>query len=149
MDVTDIEILKILQKNARTSISEIGQRVRLSVSAVGERIRKLESAGVICRYTAILNGKTFRRELTAIIFISLENPGHIDGFLKFAEEEPDILECHYIAGNFDYVLKVVTCSPSTLEALLNKIKGVTGVIKTYTNVVLGTHKCKDSVSPEL
>lgn len=147
MDKTDFEILKYLQKNARASLSEIGQKVNLSVSAVGERIKKLEASGVISRYVAILDGSFFNKELTALMFISLENPGYISSFQAFVNNENDILECHYIAGNYDYVLKIVTNNPSSLEKLLNKIKGVPGIIKTYTNVVLATFKNNESVCP--
>jgi len=122
--------------------------VNLSVSAVGERVKKLETSGVISRYVAIIDGSSFHKELTAVMFISLENPSFIENFLKFIEGENDILECHYIAGNYDYVLKIMTNNPSTLEKLLNKIKSVSGVIKTYTNVVLATCKNNESVYPE-
>jgi len=148
MDDIDIEILKVLQKDARASLSDIGQRVRLSVSAAGERVKKLEASGAISRYVAIIDGSFFHKELTAFMFISLENPSYIDTFLKFVERENDILECHYIAGSYDYILKIVTNNPATLEKLLNKIKSVNGIIKTYTNVVLATCKNNDSVFPE-
>jgi len=148
MDRLDMEILKVLQKNARASLSDIGQKVNLSVSAVGERVKKLEASGVIDRYVAIVNGSFFHKDLTAIMFISLENPSYIDSFLDFVRGENDILECHYITGNYDYVLKIVTNNPATLETLLNKIKSVPGIIKTYTNVVLATFKNNESVFPE-
>lgn len=148
MDDLDIEILRYLQKNARASLSEIGRRVNLSVSAVGERVKKLEASGAVSRYVAIIDGSFFHKELTAIMFISLENPGYMESFLSFVQSENDILECFYIAGNYDYVLKIVTRSPSALEKLLNKIKSVPGIIKTYTNVVLATCKNNESVYPE-
>ncbi len=148
MDGIDIAILSVLRKQARASLSEIGQKVNLSVSAVGERIRKLEASGVISRYVAIIDGRSFHKELTAFMFAGLENPGYTENFLEFVEGENDILECHYIAGNYDYVLKIVTDNPSTLEKLLNKIKGVSGIIKTYTNVVLATRKNNESICPE-
>ena len=148
MDYLDMEILRFLQKNARASLSEIGHKVNLSVSAVGERVKKLEASGVISRYVAIIDGSFFHKELTAIMFISLENPSYTQSFLSFVQRENDILECFYIAGNYDYVLKIVTNNPSTLEKLLTKIKSVPGIIKTYTNVVLGTCKNNESVFPE-
>jgi Lrp/AsnC family leucine-responsive transcriptional regulator len=148
MDDLDVDILRFLQKHARASLSEIGQKVNLSVSAVGERVKKLESSGVISRYVAIIDGSFFHKELTAIMFISLGNPSYAESFLTFVRSENDILECFYIAGNFDYVLKIVTRNPSTLEKLLNKIKSVPGIIKTYTNVVLATCKNNESVYPE-
>lgn len=148
MDKIDLAILRVLRKEARASLSEIGQKVNLSVSAVGERVKKLEASGVISRYVAIIDGSSFHKDLTTFMFISLENPRFIEGFLEFVANENDILECHYIAGNFDYILKIMTNNPSTLEMLLNKIKSVPGVIKTFTNVVLTTCKNNESVYPE-
>ncbi|WP_069998075.1 Lrp/AsnC family transcriptional regulator [Cellulosilyticum sp. I15G10I2] len=149
MDDIDLAILRALQENGRVSISDIGSKINLSVSAVGERIKKLEKSGVINHYTAIINGKYFNKELTALMFISLESPKFIDSFLKFVNEENDILECHYIAGNYDYMIKIVTNNPETLEKILNKVKGVTGIIKTYTNVVLKTTKNNYSIYPSV
>lgn len=147
MDKLDVKILRILQQDARTSISEIGNRINMSVSAVGERIKKLERFNVINQYTTIISGKSFNKQLTAIMFISLDNPKYIDNFQKFVHNEPDILECHYITGNYDYIAKIVTNNPATLEMILNKVKGVPGISKTYTNVVLATVKHEYSVQP--
>lgn len=147
MDKIDLTILKVLQENGRASLSEIGSKVNLSISAVGERIKKLEKSGVIHHYTAIINGKHFKKELTALMFISLESPQFINSFLKFVYGENDILECHYIAGNYDYMIKIVTNNPESLEKLLNKVKSVPGIIKTYTNVVLKTTKNNYSIDP--
>lgn len=147
MDAVDLKILRVLRKNARVSYLNIGKTVNLSTSAVIERIKRLEKSGVISAYTAIINGTAFDKELTALMFISLESPRFNDGFLKFVELESDILECHYLTGNYDYMLKIVTQNPSTLELLLNKIKSQPGIMKTYTNVVLKTIKNEYSITP--
>jgi Lrp/AsnC family leucine-responsive transcriptional regulator len=147
MDAVDLKILRVLKKNARVSYLNIGKAVNLSTSAVIERIKRLEKSGAISAYTAIINGTAFDKELTALMFISLESPRFNDGFLKFVELEPDILECHYLTGNYDYMLKIVTQNPSTLELLLNKIKSQPGIMKTYTNVVLKTIKNEYSITP--
>jgi Lrp/AsnC family leucine-responsive transcriptional regulator len=98
MDDLDIQILRILQKNARASLSEIGQNINLSVSAVGERVKKLESSGAISRYVAIIDGAFFHKELTAFMFVSLENPGFIETFLQYVQSENEILECQLYRG---------------------------------------------------
>ncbi len=148
MDALDLKILGILKQNARSSFLGIGKAVNLSTSAVVERVKKLERSGAISAYTAIIDPKTFEKELTALMFISLETPKFNNSFLEFVEKEKDILECHYIAGNYDYLLKIATKNPSTLELLLNKIKSQSGVMKTYTNVVLKTIKNEYSITPE-
>lgn len=148
MDALDLKILGILKQNARASFLGIGKAVNLSTSAVVERVKKLEKSGAISAYTAIIDPRTFEKELTALMFISLETPKFNNSFLEFVEKEKDILECHYIAGNYDYLLKIATKNPSTLEQLLNKIKSQSGVMKTYTNVVLKTIKNEYSITPE-
>jgi Lrp/AsnC family transcriptional regulator, leucine-responsive regulatory protein len=148
MDTIDSKILKLLQINARISASEISNQINLSVSAVSERLKKLESSGIIIQYTTIINPRQLNKELTALMFISLERPKYANHFLEYVESENEILECHYLAGEFDYSLKIVTKGTFTLEALLNRIKSVPGVQKTRTNVVLSTTKNKYSIVPD-
>ena len=147
MDSVDARILKLLQKNARITASDIGAEINLSVPAVSERLKKLESSGIISQYTAIINPAHLKKDLTAIMFISLERPKFTDRFVEFVKDEEEILECHYLAGDFDYSLKIITENTGTLEALLNRIKSIQGVQKTRTIVVLSTVKNNYSVSP--
>ncbi|OQB24997.1 MAG: Leucine-responsive regulatory protein [Firmicutes bacterium ADurb.Bin182] len=148
MDDIDIKILRILKSDARIPYLAIGKAVNLSTSAVAERVRKLEKKGVISRYAAIIDGKAFEKELTALMHISLGSPIHNDDFQEFVAKQNDILECHYIAGDYDYLLKIITKNPESLEQLLNTIKSQIGVMKTYTNIVLKTIKNDYSVNPE-
>jgi Lrp/AsnC family transcriptional regulator, leucine-responsive regulatory protein len=148
MDDIDISILQLLQQNARMTVSDIGSVINLSIPAVSERIKKLEASGIVQQYTAIINPAKFKKHLTAIIFISLERPKFTEMFLEFVQAEDEILECHYLAGDFDYAIKVMTESTSTLENLLGKIKSVQGIQKTRTTVVLSTIKNKCSIRPE-
>jgi len=148
MDGIDINILKLLQKNARVTVSEIAGEVTLSVPAVCERLKKLDASGIIQQYTTIINPKKLKKDLTAIMFISLERPRFSVGFTEYVIGENDILECNYLAGDYDYALKIITESTTTLEKLLNRIKSVQGVQKTRTVVVLSTVKNNYSVSPE-
>jgi Lrp/AsnC family leucine-responsive transcriptional regulator len=147
MDGIDAKIIRLLQKNARITASDIGAQINLSVPAVSDRLKKLESTGVIERYTAIVNPASLGKNLAAIMFVSLERPKFNDKFAEFVSGEEEILECHYLAGDFDYSLKIVTEGTATLEALLNRIKSVPGIQKTRTLVVLSTIKNRYSVSP--
>ncbi|MCX7708282.1 MAG: Lrp/AsnC family transcriptional regulator [Clostridia bacterium] len=148
MDNIDVKILKLLQKNARITASDISNEINLSVPAVSDRLKKLEASGIIQQHTTIINPRKMNKDLTAMMFISLERPKFTDKFLEFVNQENDILECHYIAGDFDYVLKIVTENTFSLEQLLNRIKSVPGVQKTRTIVVLSSVKNNFSVSPE-
>lgn len=148
MDTLDIKILNILRKNSRISFYDIGKEINISTSAVEERVRKLEYTGVIDSYSAIINKKAFEKNLTALVFISLESPKYIDGIIEFVAEENDILESHCITGNYDLMLKIVTSNPSTLELLINKIKSQNGIIKSLTSIVLSTIKNEYSILPD-
>jgi Transcriptional regulators len=147
MDALDIKILKLLKNNARVTASEISSKINLSVPAVSDRLRKLDASGVIEKYTVIINAKKLNRNLTAIMFISLESPKYIDNFLEAIQKDDEIIECHYLAGDYDYALIIITENTETLEKILNKIKSMNGVVKTKTTVALSTIKNNHSVMP--
>jgi Lrp/AsnC family leucine-responsive transcriptional regulator len=149
MDEIDVKILNQLQNNARTSASEIAHLVNLSVPAVSERIKKLDASGIIEQYTTIISPIHLSKQLTAIMYVSLERPRYAENFHERILAEEDVLECHYIAGDYDYSLKIITKNTMTLERLLNRIKSVQGVQKTRTNIVLSTLKNLHSIKPTL
>ena len=81
-----------------------------------------------------------------------ERAGHVEARSQEKAEftlEPEILECHYITGEYDYMLKVTTTNTHTLEMIMNRIKGFHGIKRTQTNVILSTTKRLHSVSPVL
>lgn len=147
MDITDIKIIELLQANSRISISEISKNVNMSLSAVSERLKKLEGSDIIQQYTVILNPSYLGKELAVIMNINLERPENTNDFLSFVKSEDEILECHYITGEYDYSLKIITRNTYTLEKIMNKIKSIPGIKKTQTNVILSSVKNKYSVSP--
>lgn len=147
MDSLDVKILKLLENNARVTASEISSKINLSIPAVSDRLKKLDASGVIEKYTVIINAKKLNRNLTVIMFISLESPKYTNKFLEAVQREEEILECHYLAGDYDYALKIITENTETLEKLLNKIKSLNGISKTKTTVSLSTIKNNYSVMP--
>lgn len=148
MDNIDIKILKLLQQNARISISEMSSKINLSIPAVSDRLKKLDASSLIKKYTIIINNKKFNKNLMVIMFVSLENPTFIDIFIEIIQGENEIVECHYLAGEFDYALKIITENTETLEKVLNKIKCIRGVQKTKTIVTLSTIKNNYSIIPD-
>ena len=140
MDRIDIRILNCLKKNSRENASVIGEKVNMSVSAVFERIRKLENAGIIRQYTLVLDPKQIGKDLSALISVGIERPQYNDGFTEFVKSYPEIVECHYVTGDFDFIVKVLTDSTGSLERILNEIKSVPGVSVTKTLVILSTVK---------
>lgn len=148
MDLIDYQILECLKNNSRENATNIGAKINLSTSAVIERIKKLENTGVICGYTTLINQSALGRELMAFIYVSLEHPKYNEGFVKKIKENNLIAECHYIAGDFDFILKVLAKSGKNLEEILNYIKSTEGVSLTRTSVVLSTNKCELCLLPE-
>ncbi|RMD46671.1 MAG: Lrp/AsnC family transcriptional regulator [Alphaproteobacteria bacterium] len=109
MDEMDRRILAVLQRSGRITHAELAERVHLSPSACHRRIARLEKAGVIRDYVALLDQRAVGRPTTVFVEITLS--GQADELLEAFEREvrriPDVLECHLMAGTADYLLKVV------------------------------------------
>ncbi len=141
IDEIDGAILEILQRNCKTPLAEIAERVDLSVQSVSERVRKLEARRVIRRYAAIVDPLPLGRDITAFIHVLLEHPRFDAGFIQAVGAIPEVLECHHVVGQYSYLLKVKTTNTRALEDLLaNKIKSAGGVRETMTVVALSTSK---------
>lgn len=148
MDQIDVKILKCLQADARENASLISEKVGMSVSAVIERIRKMESSGLIERHTTIINNQKAGKDVTAVLQVALEHPRYNDDFRAVVQDNREVLECYFVTGEFDYLLKVVTGNTESLERLLNTIKSIPGVQRTLTSVVMSSVKFQPSVSPD-
>ncbi|HJW18231.1 MAG TPA: Lrp/AsnC family transcriptional regulator [Flavisolibacter sp.] len=109
LDQTDLEILQLLQQNARITIKEISDKVHLSTTPVHERIRRLEERGVIKQYVTLLDGAKVKKGLMVICYISLRQHSKMAGnkFIKSIQEMNEVIECLTISGQFDFMLKVV------------------------------------------
>lgn len=117
LDQTGWRILEELQDDARLSYSELGARVGLSPPAVAERMRRLEEAGVITGYRAVLDPAKLGLPITA--FIRCSSSGSQVG--EIARRSPEVLECHRITGGDAFILKVVVASVAHLEALIDRL----------------------------
>jgi Lrp/AsnC family leucine-responsive transcriptional regulator len=148
MDAIDYQILRCLKENSRENATTIGNKINLSTSAVIERIKKLEASGIIKQYTAIIDHEQIGRDITAFISVRLEHPKYNDTFTEMVLKNDEIVECYYIAGDFDFMVKVITESRKGLEGVLNYIKGIDGVSLTRTIVVLSIIKNEVSLLPE-
>jgi Lrp/AsnC family leucine-responsive transcriptional regulator len=148
MDDVDKKILKMLSENARATLSELAGEIALSLPAISERLKKLEASGVIRQYTTILDPAKLNKHLMALMFLRFDNPKHGDRFAELSKAEPEIKECYYITGDFDYSLKILTENTQTLEKLLTRIKNAPGVVKTQTIVILSTITDSPSVQPD-
>lgn len=151
MDEIDLAILKELQKDARRSLNEISQSASLSLPAVSERVRKLERSGVIAKYTTVLDPEKFNKTLSCVCFLNLEDKSAKSRrlFCDFILTEPDILSCHCITGQYEYILKIMTESTKSLQALLEKIRFSMPMQLTNTYVILSTIKDLPSIIPTI
>jgi Lrp/AsnC family transcriptional regulator, leucine-responsive regulatory protein len=109
IDATDKRLLVLLQKQGRLTNAELADQVNLSPSACHRRVQRLEQAGYIDAYVALLNARKLGRPTTVFVEITLSGQADelLDAFEKAVRRVPDILECHLMAGTADYLLKVV------------------------------------------
>jgi len=144
LDITDIKILEILQKDGRSSASDIAKQVNLSIPSVSDRIKKLNEK-VIKNYAAVLDHKKANLDLTAFIFIVSEHSDHYDQFVKKTNETKEILECHSVTGRGSHILKIRVENSQAFEDLLYEIQNWPGVSRTQSNLVLSTYKEETSI----
>ncbi|MGE7543754.1 Lrp/AsnC family transcriptional regulator [Sporosarcina newyorkensis] len=116
MDEIDHNILIQLQKNARISMTELGKKFGLSTPATNERVKKLEDKEVIKGYRAIIVPEKLNKNITAFILFDTKQGGK---FKDFCKEQPIVVECHRLAGQFSYLVKVVTESVKILEEFID------------------------------
>ncbi len=123
MDETDLRILRILQEDSSLSVSDVARRVGLSASPCWKRINKLQAEGIIRRQTAILDGERLGFGLT--VFVSVTTQEHSGAWLKtFAESitaMPEVLEFHRMAGEVDYMLKVLVPDMKSFDAFYKRL----------------------------
>jgi Lrp/AsnC family leucine-responsive transcriptional regulator len=139
LDDIDLRILALLQEDCQLSLAKVGDAVGLSAPAVLERVKKLEAAGVITGYRAILDARRLGFDVTAFIGVLISHPNKIGDFERAVTARDDVLECHHVTGGYTLLLKVKCADTSALEQLISEIRSLEGVARTETMVVLSTH----------
>jgi Lrp/AsnC family leucine-responsive transcriptional regulator len=141
LDDIDRRLLGLLQRNGRTPYAELGKAVGLSVSSANERVHKLHERGVIEGVYSSISPAALHLDLLAFVFVGWTDPATEQPFLSRAAQEPSILECHHVTGQWNSLLKVRTRTPRELENFLNNIiKSVPGVQRTETLIVMSSAK---------
>lgn len=109
LDNIDTQLLTILQKNSNRTTKSIAEELGMSTSPIFERIKKLEKEGYIEKYVAVLNNKKIGLKLTVFIGITLQGHtrSYLEKFVKEINNFSEVVECHRVSGNFDYLLKLV------------------------------------------
>lgn len=141
MDARDHRILELVQRDAKLSQAEIAKRVGLSTAAVNERLKKLEAAGVIRRWSAVLDPHAVGATVTAFVEVFIDQPKLEAGFIESVALLDEVLEIHHITGEFSLMLKVRARDMNALrDLLLHQLNAREGVRQTRTVMVLSTLK---------
>ncbi len=109
LDIIDYKILKLLQENSNRTVKSLAEILGMSTTPVFERIKKLEKENYIDKYVAVLNHN--KVGVKQMVFIGITLQGHtrsyLEKFVKQINDFPEVVECHRISGNFDYLLKLM------------------------------------------
>lgn len=146
MDDIDLKALRQLMTQGRITWAELAGILGLSAPAAADRVRALEAQGVITGYAALIDPEAAGCSLLAFVSVTLERPEHRAPFLEWVRQHDEIQECHHVAGDDDFVLKVRCQHTRHLEHLLSEeLKSLPGVVRTRTTIALSTVKETPSI----
>ena len=147
IDFTDRKILLALLAKGRSTFAELAAQVGLTAPTVHDRVKKLERSGVIEGYTAIVNPGSLGYDITAIVSISVANvPAH--EYVERLTQISEIQKCFSVAGAEDYMAIVLTRTPKTLEAVLQRIRNLPGTQSTRASIVMSSPISRHSLPQE-
>ncbi len=138
IDAVDRQLIDLLRANGRASYAELARKVGLSAPAVHERVGKLEAAGVIRGYRAIIDPAAIGLDVTALVSVIESDSVDDTGIEEALRAMPEIEDCWRVAGAEGYVLKVRVTDIPALEAAISALNRIRGVARTRTTVVLST-----------
>ena len=139
LDRLDRRLLALLQREGRATVAELAQRIGLSPSAVSERLRRLQAEGVITGWGARLAAGRVGLGLLVFVEITLDHttPDAFDRFAAAVRRVPEVLECHMVAGGFDYLVKTRVSDMTAYRRFLGEtLLGLPGVRETRTYAVM-------------
>ena len=149
LDRIDYKILRQLQENGRLSNADLARSVNLSPTPCLERVRRLEADGYILDYVALLNPQKLGAGVVSFIQVLLDrtNPDVFERFKKQIGLCPEVMECHMVAGGFDYLLKVRTSSMIEYRNFLGEtLARMSDIKQTHTYVVMEEVKATHSIT---
>lgn len=145
IDATDRRLLRELQRDSRRSVQVLGEVVGLSASACHRRIRALEEAGLIAGYSAMLDAGRLGYSMQFFIEVGLtsQSEAALDAFETAVKDIPEVLECHLMAGQSDYILRVVCRDHEDFEHLHRRLSArLPGVARIHSNMSIRTVKAR-------
>ena len=148
LDKINRKILNELQENSSITNAELSERLNLPATTVFDRVKKMEQQGIIAKRVAIINPEKIGKGTMA--FVSLSVSGHsaknVKDFWKAIEALPEVLECYHIAGENDFILKVIVENIVTYEKfLLEKLTAIENIGRIRTSFVMSTIKYQTKI----
>lgn len=147
IDEIDRKLLNVLQENSRITIRELSEKLHLSTTPIHERIKKLEKAGYIKNYITILDPKKIGKNLIVYISVSLNKHTKeaIDEFELEMEKLEEVMECYYISGSSDFLLKIHCENMDAFhDFITNKFSIISNITQFYSSFVMSESKVKRS-----
>jgi Lrp/AsnC family leucine-responsive transcriptional regulator len=149
LDEKDLQLLRILQKNAKLTVKELAKEINLSPSPVFERVKRLEQEGYIKHYAAVLEAEKLNRGFTVFCQVKLKIHDRSVGnkFVKDIVQIEEVAECYNISGDFDFLLKVqVRDMKHYQDFVFNKLGSVDSIGSTHSTFVMAEVKNNHGVT---
>ena len=143
LDATDRKILEILQADSNITNAQLAQEIGLSPAPTLERVKKLEAAKIIKSYHASIDPASVGLGVSTFVMVSLKghNKENIHKFIDAVQEIEEVVECHHLTGQADFILKVVSSDISSYQTLmLEKVSNIDVVDNMQSMVMLSTFK---------
>ncbi len=143
LDVTDKKILNLLQQNSKANIKEIALKIGLTQTPTYERIKRLEKDGVIKNYIAVLDKEKvgYTIEVFCQVTLLVHSKEMITRFENAINKIDEVMECFHVAGNYDYLLKIIVKDMNSYQAFLkNKLSVLDSVANVQSTFVMSSTK---------
>ncbi len=143
LDPTDKKILEILQANSNITNAQLAIEIGLSPAPTLERVKKLENAGVLKSYHAVVDTAAVGMGVSTFVTVSLKghNKDNIERFIKAIKEIEEVVECHHVTGQADFILKIVAPDiPAYQKLMLEKVSNIEVVDNLQSTIILSTFK---------
>lgn len=148
LDELDRTLLRALQEDSRQTNAELARLVDLSATGLHKRLRRLEEAGIITRYVAQVDREAVGYDMLCFVQVTLQRhePDAVENFRREVQEMAEVLECHHLTGEFDYLLKVIVKNRKHLEQfILHTLTPLRGMDKIRTSLVLSEIKATTAI----
>jgi Lrp/AsnC family leucine-responsive transcriptional regulator len=141
LDDTDRGLLARLQQDGGTPYAELGSAVGLSASAVNDRLKRLKAKRILRRIVAEVDPVAVGREFLVFLLVEIGDMRQEQEFKARMTARPEVLECHHIAGDYSYLLKLRLAGPGHFERFLSEqVKNIGGIRRTHSVIALSTVK---------